>query len=126
MSKWINEKREYIRPDFELAKIAPDNLKETHLFQILGKKEVYSISDAKKLNKRQFTIVKYKELMDLENGYSTARMLEILKFRCKYLIERGSTLNNPHIPASYFNGWERITENHAQRLKELVNQSFKI
>ena len=53
-------------------------------------------------------------------------MLKILKQRCKYLIERGSTLNNPHIPASYFDGWERITKNHAKRLNELVFQSLSV
>ena len=63
--------------------------------------------------------------MDLDGGYSPERMLSILKDRCQYLIERGSTLNNPHIPASYFQGWERITTNHAQRLRELVAQALQ-
>jgi orotate phosphoribosyltransferase-like protein len=62
--------------------------------------------------------------MDLFQGYSSERMLSILKDRCRYLIERGSTLNNPHIPASYFRDWERITENHAQRLRELVAEAL--
>ncbi len=62
--------------------------------------------------------------MDLENGYSTSRMLEILRDRCRYLIERGSTLNNPHIPGSYFQDWEQITVCHAERLRELVRDSF--
>ena len=68
----------------------------------------------------------YKELMDKEQGYSPKRMLEILKDRGKYLIERGSTLNNPHIPTSYFKGWEQITSNHKQRLRALVVQSLSI
>ena len=64
--------------------------------------------------------------MDKEQGYSPKRMLEILKDRGKYLIERGSTLNNPHIPTSYFKGWEQITSNHKQRLRALVVQSLSI
>jgi len=124
MSVWINEKEAYIAPDFELAKLVPNELKLEHLVAIVGEKEVYTLEDAKKLNKKQYKIAKYKELMDVEDGYSPDRMLEILKYRCKYLIERGSTLNNPHIPSSYFDGWERITENHSQRLKELVIQSL--
>ncbi|WP_293079190.1 hypothetical protein [Okeania sp. SIO3B5] len=63
--------------------------------------------------------------MDLEFGYSPERMLSILRDRCQYLIERGSTLNNPHIPASYFKNWERITTNHAQRLRELVIENIQ-
>ena len=49
-------------------------------------------------------------------------MLEILKDRARYVIERGSTLNNPHIPASYFAGWEEIKRDHAIRLRALVRE----
>ena len=78
----------------------------------------------KKLQKKQYSASQYQEKMDLEDGYSPKRMLEILKDRCKYLIERGSTLNNPQIPASYFHGWERMTTDHADRLRQLVAQSL--
>ena len=124
MAGWIKEKENYISPDFELAKLAPDKLTLNDLFKIVGKKKIYSYIDAKKLNKQQYKVAKYRELMDVKNGYSPVKMLEILKYRCKYLIERGSTLNNPHIPAKYFDGWEQITSNHAVRLKELVTQSL--
>ena len=124
MSNWINEKEEYIRPDFELAKIVPEEINLSHLFQVVGEKESYNLDDAKKLHKKQYKIAEYRELMDLEDAYSPERMLDILRNRCKYLIERGSTLNNPHIPASYFEGWEQIKTNHANRLKELVIQSL--
>lgn len=50
-------------------------------------------------------------------------MLEILRDRCRYLIKRGATLNNPHIPGSYFENWEKITEHHAERLRELVRDT---
>ena len=63
-------------------------------------------------------------LQDLEGGYSPPRMLEILKDRSKYLVERGSTLNNPHIPRSYFKGWTEITENHAEVLKDMVKAYY--
>ncbi len=49
-------------------------------------------------------------------------MLEILKERLKYLIERGSTLNNPHISGSYFESWEKITSDHANKLKCAVKK----
>lgn len=126
MADWINEKEDYITPDFELAKIAPDKLTIEDLYLIVGEKEIYSLDDAKKLNKKQFKITKYKQLMNLKDGYTAEIMLEILKYRCKYLIERGSTLNNPHIPASYFEGWEKITEDHAEKLKEMVLQSLSV
>ena len=62
--------------------------------------------------------------MDIHNGYSSERMLDILRKRCRYLLERGATLNNPHIPETYFNGMEQITQNHSTRLRELVAQSL--
>lgn len=40
--------------------------------------------------------------MDDADGYTPAKMLEILKLRAIYLNQRGSTLNNPHIPKSFF------------------------
>jgi len=125
-ASWIEEKETYISPDFELAKLIPNELKLEHLYKTIGQKEIYTLEDAKRLNKKQYKISRYKEMMDLETGYSPEKMLEILKSRCKYLIERGSTLNNPHIPASYFYGWERITENHAVKLRELVVQSINV
>lgn len=124
MQPWILEKEAYIRPDFELGKLVPELIHEDILHKIVGKKDVYTLSDAKNLQKKQYSIEKYKKLMDTPNGYSPERMLSILKERCSYLLSRGSTLNNPHIPASYFNGWEKIEANFKSKLIELVNQEL--
>lgn len=124
MSKWITSKKEYIKPDVDLANIVPQKIDIKDLYKIVGKKQSYTLDDARKLNKRQNTVKEYKNLMDLEKGYSPKRMLEILRMRCEYLINRGATLNNPHIPASYFEGWEKITKNHKKRLRELVSEAL--
>jgi len=58
--------------------------------------------------------------MDLDNGYSPERMLDILKDRAEYLMKRGSTLNNPHIPESYYGDFPKITNDHAKTLRDLV------
>jgi hypothetical protein len=94
------------------------------MFVILGKKERYTVEDAKSLQKKQFTAAKYRDLMDMENGYSSGRMLEILIARCKYVIERGSTLNNPHIPKSYFKSWPQIEPGDTKKLLSLVDKCF--
>lgn len=120
MEKWISEKEAYILPDYKLAQLAPELLTINVLYEILGQKQVYTLEDARRLQKKQYTIEQYRNQMDLTQGYSPERMLSILQDRCRYLIERGSTLNNPHIPASYFQGWKPITENHAPRLRKLV------
>ena len=120
MQSWIREKEEYIKPDFQLAKIASKNLTLEDLYIVLGEKENYSVKDAKSIQKRQYSASKYLELQDIANGYSKDRMLSILKDRATYLMERGATLNNPHISGSYFHEWEEITENHAARLRKMV------
>ena len=125
MSPWIREKEAYIASDYQLAQLVPQRISMPILYEILGQKEVYSLEDAQRLQKRQYTIAEYRRQMDLESGYSPERMLSILQDRCRYLIERGSTLNNPHIPASYFQGWEKIINNHAQRLRELVADALQ-
>ena len=95
------------------------------MYEILGHKELYSYEDAKSIQKKQYKKEKYLQLQDLESGYSPARMLEIIKDRAYYLIKRGSTLNNPHIPFSYFKGWVKITNNHAQQLRTMVIEYFE-
>ena len=121
MGPWIEEKEEYIRRDFELAELAPELLSEAHLDQIMGAKNTYSIADAKLLQKKQYKAQEYIELADLPNRtYSKSKMLEILRDRLRYISQRGSTLNNPHIPASYFSGWTKITVNHSTALREMV------
>ncbi|MGB3240730.1 MAG: hypothetical protein WBB29_20760 [Geitlerinemataceae cyanobacterium] len=124
MEPWIREKEAYIYSDYQLAQHTPKRLDLTVLYQILGQKTIYSLEDAQKLHKRQYTLSEYQRQMDVEQGYSPTRMLAILQDRCKYLLERGSTLNNPHIPGSYFQGWEKITRHHAVRLRQLVAQSL--
>lgn len=120
MAPWIRSKEEYIAPDFKLAKLAPAKINIEDMYSIIGKKDVYTYEDAKAIQKMQYKKEQYISLQDLKHGYSPRRMLEIVKDRAKYLIERGSTLNNPHIPFTYFAGWTEITENHAQQLRGMV------
>ena len=133
MAPWIEEKWQYIKPDFELSKHVPQLISLQTMHSIIGEKDIYTLIDARKLHKAQFTAARYSQMMDVTKdvngrekplGYSPARMLEILRERARYVIERGSTLNNPHIPASYFSGWEQIKQNHAIRLRELVSEWF--
>lgn len=120
MQSWIKQKEEYLKPDFQLAKIASKNLTLEDLYLVLGEKESYSLEDAKSIQKKQYLAKQYIELQDIADGYSKDKMLSILKDRATYLMKRGGTLNNPHIPGSYFKEWEEITVNHAARLREMV------
>lgn len=120
MAPWIEGRWEYIRADFELAKHVPDHITLDTMFGIIGKKEFYTKIDAKRLHKNQLTAAGYKEYMDLPEGYTPERMLTIFRDRARYVIERGSTLNNPKIQFSFFETWPKISEDHASRLRDLI------
>ncbi|WP_181399863.1 hypothetical protein [Actinokineospora spheciospongiae] len=120
MKAWIEEKQRYVHPDLFLKREAAQNIGYETLFGLLGEKEKYSEDDAKWIMKNQWKRDRYLEAQDSPSGYSAARMVEILRLRCEYVIDRGATLNNPHIPSSYFRDWEKITENHAATLREKV------
>lgn len=125
MSAWIEKIWGYIKPDFDIADCVPPLITLDALESVVGRKEVYTRDDAKTLHKLQYTAAQYAELMDLPDGYSPERMLEIFKDRTKYLIQRGSTLNNPHIPAHYFDSCASITRDHASTLRGLVRTWLK-
>ena len=116
MASWINEIYEYIRVDLEYGRAIPAMITVDIMNWIIGQKEHDAIADARKLHKRQYSAMKYRSLMDRESGYSPIRMLEIFKDRARYVIRRGATLNNPHIPLDYFELWATVIENHAEEL----------
>jgi len=120
MKPWIYEKADYVKPDFELSEIISDKLSLEDLYSILGKKEKYTLKDAQLLQKKQYSKEKYLKMMDVKGGYTPKKMLQILKDRSEYLMKRGSTLNNPHIPALYFDGWPKIKKDHAKTLRKMV------
>lgn len=124
MSRWIKEKEDYISPDFALSGILRHKLEIRDLYQIMGEKIFYSLEDAKRIQKKQYSAGKYNQLMDVPGGYTAEAMLNILCDRAAYVIERGSTLNNPHIPESYFFDFPVISDDHVQTLKRLVREAL--
>lgn len=126
MKPWFDQKAAYIELDILLAEVIPDLLDDEILSAVLGEAEDFGYEDAYQILKKQYKRQRYREAADLPGErYSRAAMLEMLRLRSRYLIERGSTLNNPHISPSYFKGWERIERNHAARLRELVVEALE-
>lgn len=120
MKAWIDRIWEYIRADFAMAGLIPDLIDEKIMVQIVGSKDIYTLEDARRVQKNQYNAAEYLERMDLSGGYSRTRMLQIFRERARYVIRRGATLNNPHIPARYFDAWPTIERDHAVRLRALV------
>jgi len=74
MANWIQEKKEYISPDFRLADLAPAKLDLSDMYQILGEKEQYTIQDAKKLQKMQYKNEEYIRKQDEKGVYFRKRL----------------------------------------------------
>lgn len=125
MESWYVSMEKYIKPDLVLGQNLPGRVDTGLVHRILGKKPKYSYQDAYSIMKRQYTEQQYKSFMDIENGYTAERMRDILQDRANYVIARGSTLNNPHIPANYFEGMTRITDEPAHNLRIMVHDYLK-
>jgi hypothetical protein len=126
MRRWFDRMAAYIAPDVALAECLPELIGDEELTRVMGDAEDFGYEDAKRLAKNQLKRKDYLDAADLPGErYSRSAMLALLRGRSKYVVERGSTLNNPHIPHTYFAGWERIERNHAARLRELVVEALQ-
>jgi hypothetical protein len=105
IAPWIESIDDKIRPDYLLAELAPSHLTLADLAAVCGLKETYTIEDAKRLHKRQWTAQQYAAASDIVVSgrpmISPRGMLEILRLRARYIAERGATLNNPHIEKGF-------------------------
>jgi hypothetical protein len=115
MEPWIASIEAKILIDFKLALLASRRLVLADLFDVCGEQETYSLEDAKRLHKQQWTADEYAAALDVELGaerrISQTKMLEILQLRSKYIAERGATLNNPHVTKAHldtFAGSNRV------------------
>jgi len=125
MAGWIGAKEEYVRPDMVLANEASRLVDDEVLTNVIGTSETFTLVQAQNIMKKQWGIAQYKDFADLPgHRFSRERMRALVQERCAYVIRRGATLNNPHIPESYLlnQGLEPITKNNAIRLRELVGE----
>jgi hypothetical protein len=129
MEPWIASIEFKVLIDFKLALLASRRLEFADLFDVCGKQETYSLEDAKRLHKQQWTAAEYAAALDIDVGaerrISCAKMLEILKLRSKYIAERGATLNNPHITKAHlgrFAGTNRVVKgpNWAEAVRRIA------
>lgn len=109
MEPWIASIEAKILIDFKLASRAATRLVLDDLFDVCGEQESYSVSDAKRLHKQQWSGEEYNNALDMQvDGkprISQGKMLEILQLRSRYIAERGATLNNPHVTKSFLDSF---------------------
>lgn len=130
MEPWIASVEAKILVDFKIAQRASRKLELDDLFDVCGQQDAYSLDDAKRLHKQQWTTEQYGAALDISvNGdrrISQQRMLEILRLRSRYIAERGATLNNPHITKAHlaaFNGTDReiASPNWASAIRQVAS-----
>ena len=101
MEPWIASVESKILIDFKIAARASKQLRLNDLFEVCGEQSSYSLEDARRLHKQQWSAAEYQTALDtVEAGtprISQTKMLAILQLRARYIAERGATLNNPHI-----------------------------
>ncbi len=131
MEPWIASIEAKILIDFKLAQRASRRLVLTDLFEVCGEQETYSLEDAKRLHKQQWTSDEYTAALDVDLGakrrISQAKMLEILQLRSQYIAERGATLNNPHVTKTHldsFAGSNRVVSgpNWAAGIRQIATE----
>lgn len=123
MRPWVDEKEAYIRPDLVLAEKVPALVTDAVLTEIVGDQQVFTAAEARSIMKMQWSAEDYADNGDmLGNLYSRSRLLHVVQQRCAYVIRRGATLNNPHVSANFFAGFELITRDHAVTLRRLVRR----
>lgn len=117
MEPWISSIEAKILVDFRLAIKAARRLVLEDLYDVCGKKDSYTLENAKQLHKQQWTAGEYEAALDLQIngtlGISPNKMLDILQLRSRYIAERGATLNNPHITKTHldtFSGTNRVIQ----------------
>lgn len=122
MERWYSQMQSYIWPDVLLSRFLPSQVNPDLVKRLLKSDPPYSLKQAKSIMKQQWSADQYRKARDLGNGYSINSMTHILRLRAKYVIERGSTLNNPHIPSSFFAGMPHIKKDDepAAILRQMV------
>ncbi len=108
LEPWIKKTEDCIAPDFLIGSKAAEKLTMLDLLTVCGRKAFYTLEDAKRIHKKQWSQKTYLKEMDFPDGYSLEKMLSILRLRCLYLNQRGSTLNNPHIPAEFLKQFKDV------------------
>lgn len=131
MAPWIDSIAAKVEPDYKIAMRASRHLRLADLHDVCGKKPAYSVEDAKRLHKAQWTAAQYKAAVDVtvagRGMLSPAAMLSLLRLRAQYIAERGATLNNPHITSEHlkqFWGTDRESriDNAAATIRKLMTE----
>jgi len=121
MKNWLDFWENDIKRGLKISNMLVDRIDKEMVYEIFGKKKIYSVDEAKFVYKKLFNFTEYDNKIDIENGYSIDRMLEMFKEHNKFYLYRGSAINNPKIPKEYYEKWEKIDCDYPETLRKLVS-----
>lgn len=122
MQKWLDYWEEDIKRGLFISDMLVERIDYDMLFEIFGKKVVYTIDDAKYVFKKLFTKSQYNDMMDKQDGFSKKQLLKMFKEHNKTYLYRGANVNNPKIPLTYVKNWKIINCDYHKTLKNILNE----
>jgi len=111
LNLWLDKQLEYIFYDIEISNQLEKLLKSSENLQnitssIFGAENYFNETDLKRLMKKQYSKLEYEEITERvgrKRVISRKNMSSAVLDRILYLLDRGSTRNNPHINKSDLN-----------------------
>jgi len=125
MKDWLDYWENDIKRGLKISDDLVDRIDKKMVYNTFGKKRVYTLEDARFVMKKLYSLEQYKNMMDLPGGYSPSKMLEMFKEHNKVYLYRGSSLNNPKIPKSYYKDWIKIENNHDKALRKIIKERIE-
>lgn len=121
LKEWLDEQAAYIHCDISILESLVEEVSQEMVRQIrisvFGEKEHYTLQELKRLLKQQINKEAYLEFLDVEMDgerlCSPGQMDFAIIQRTKYLLNRGTSRNNPHIS----DGWIRKIIERDARLR---------
>lgn len=113
MRPWLNHVEHNIRPLLLLAKYTTAAITPSVVYKIFGKKNTYTEAELRAYLVPRQTVI-------TATTYSLPETILILRECVKQKLQRGATINNPHIPLSYLRNMEKLTTNYANTLRKVI------
>ena len=109
LNKWLDEQTEYIAHDLAILDTIRSLLRSSDAVQnikneIFGDDRFYNFSDVKRLMKQQYSKSDYDKISKRVGNkivVSNDNMNDAIMDRIEYLLNRGTTRNNPHISKTF-------------------------
>jgi hypothetical protein len=111
LNSWLDEQLEYIKCDIIILEAIGDcitsDITKRLRIEMFGEKDMYTEDELRSLLKHQIRRNQYTEFLDEVDGgerkCSDKNVDAAIRLRTQYLLNRGTSRNNPHISSTWIN-----------------------